>query len=120
MFGISVLYPHLVCFVLFCFIYPSFLVIFACVFLFPPPSVGSHLHEKVEGRAGVARMEACEHLLPSSAWRVVILGSGCEDETELEGLVKSSTFLDSAAKTIVVVVSVQVWWTPLGTTGDDS
>ncbi|CAB1120447.1 unnamed protein product [Ectocarpus sp. CCAP 1310/34] len=57
----------------------------------------------VEGRSGVAKLEACNTALPPTALRVVIVGARSDEglETELAGVLESRLLEESPERTVV-------------------
>lgn len=58
---------------------------------------------KVEGRSGVAKLEACNSALPPTALRVVIVGADSDEglEIELAGVLESRLLEESPERTVV-------------------
>lgn len=57
----------------------------------------------MEGRSGVAKLEACNSALPPTALRVVIVGAGSDEdlERELAGVMESRLLEESPERTVV-------------------
>lgn len=66
------------------------------------------LCRQVEGRAGVAKLEACLQSLPPTAFRFVVVTSSEGVEGELGAVVDSQLWTDLPECTVVVVAASEV------------